>query len=766
MLPEVALTPRCGGDIEYLPCSHVGHIFRTPQYWQGQVYKVPGEEINRNKLRTAEVWMDEFQSLVKFASGPLPASLPIGDLEPRKQLRKKLHCKDRDFRWYLQVVTPNLFVPKITAETKGGALRNQVLDACRALRALRVLNSKKKRHLKATRITKSKFPGEAIGAYPCHGQHGTQAFVEDKSGLMRVPQLGYKMCLSHEGNVVADSDSRLHWRLDDMHLKSSAGKCMQVTDAHNDKSPFTLTALASVNSWLNAANFLRKSGIGRSMPFKHGTSSAILMILNRLRPFHFLQLALAFSNVIADEETCTLALHKSLQSVHRTYTNLASGLRPHPDENCDSEVGLGRLKRYQLHGEEFCSTDSASVSFSCAASWLNRSSGVAKADDYICRAKGMKAHLPGLSELRPIEMYGAGGGCHWNLPKDGLQLQFYIFSHDVVSLSLLDGKSEQPCDIDTGSRPLLLFSDSHWWNPYINQAQAIMAYVSIAALDVDPKELQLIRMPRGKGIDGASRDGPMKGLHSLIFSQGAPAIELKKEAQMICTDNLIVPTGGRKNFIRKNIMHDDPWAAQCTRAPLLRGYGAFVRESLQVPFEKSRQSQFALRITLIPRHSSTVWPLPYQREMENSEDVATALRKNEFNRLSFVGDPDFRSHMETTVHMLGARVQEVQLETLSIPEQANAIANTDILIGPHGAALSWMMVLPPCAQVLESCALGMFQFGNYAKLMGIDHVCVEPSIDWGSAKFNTSVANMVQEAAAAKRRRYECLLKRREMSGS
>lgn len=215
----------CGGDIEYLPCSHVGHIFRTPQYWQGQVYKVPGEEINRNKLRTAEVWMDEFQSLVKFASGPLPASLPIGDLEPRKQLRKKLNCKD--FRWYLQVVTPNLFVPNITAETKGGALRNQVLDAC-----LDTLGSK--------------FPGEAIGAYPCHGQHGTQAFVEDKSGLMRVPQLGYKMCLSHEGNAVAvrpckDSDSRLHWLLDDMHLKSSAGKCMQVTDAHNDKSPFTLT---------------------------------------------------------------------------------------------------------------------------------------------------------------------------------------------------------------------------------------------------------------------------------------------------------------------------------------------------------------------------------------------------------------------------------------------------------------------------------------------------------------------------------------------
>merc|ERR1712078_303028 len=49
----------CGGSIELMPCSHVGHVFRTPAHWQGQVYKVPGEAIARNRLRTAEIWMDE-----------------------------------------------------------------------------------------------------------------------------------------------------------------------------------------------------------------------------------------------------------------------------------------------------------------------------------------------------------------------------------------------------------------------------------------------------------------------------------------------------------------------------------------------------------------------------------------------------------------------------------------------------------------------------------------------------------------------------------
>ena len=42
-----------------IPCSHVGHVFRTRLYWKGQVYPVPGEEIHRNKLRAAKAWMDD-----------------------------------------------------------------------------------------------------------------------------------------------------------------------------------------------------------------------------------------------------------------------------------------------------------------------------------------------------------------------------------------------------------------------------------------------------------------------------------------------------------------------------------------------------------------------------------------------------------------------------------------------------------------------------------------------------------------------------------
>ena len=49
----------CGNTLECIPCSRVGHVFRTGRFWQGQVYTVPGDVIIRNKLRAAYIWLDQ-----------------------------------------------------------------------------------------------------------------------------------------------------------------------------------------------------------------------------------------------------------------------------------------------------------------------------------------------------------------------------------------------------------------------------------------------------------------------------------------------------------------------------------------------------------------------------------------------------------------------------------------------------------------------------------------------------------------------------------
>ncbi|KAK2723231.1 polypeptide N-acetylgalactosaminyltransferase 11-like [Artemia franciscana] len=103
----------CGGRLEIVPCSRVGHIFRKRRPYGSN----RGEDtITKNSLRMANVWMDEYIEQF-FEIKPEARNISYGDISDRLRLRRELKCKD--FKWYLENIYPELGLPGVSSEPKG-----------------------------------------------------------------------------------------------------------------------------------------------------------------------------------------------------------------------------------------------------------------------------------------------------------------------------------------------------------------------------------------------------------------------------------------------------------------------------------------------------------------------------------------------------------------------------------------------------------------------------------------------------------------------
>ncbi|VIO98686.1 Uncharacterized protein BM_BM6592 [Brugia malayi] len=153
---------QCGGGILFVPCSHVGHVYRSHMpYGFGKLSGKP--VISTNMLRVIKTWMDEYDKYYYIREPSARHRLP-GNISSQLKLRKSLKCKS--FKWYMEKVAYDVVVsyPFPPENHVWGEAKNHATGKCIDTMGRPV-------------------PG-IVGATPCHGYGGNQLIRLNRKGQL------------------------------------------------------------------------------------------------------------------------------------------------------------------------------------------------------------------------------------------------------------------------------------------------------------------------------------------------------------------------------------------------------------------------------------------------------------------------------------------------------------------------------------------------------------------------------------------------------
>ncbi|XP_037619868.1 N-acetylgalactosaminyltransferase 7 isoform X2 [Sebastes umbrosus] len=206
---------QCGGQLLFVPCSRVGHIYRL-QGWQGNPppAHVGSSPTLKNYVRVVEVWWDEYKDYF-YASRPETLSLAYGDISELKRFREEHRCKS--FKWFMEEIAYDipLHYPLPPKNIEWGEVRGFETSYC--IDSMGHTN------------------GGNVEIGPCHRMGGNQLFrINEVNQLMQ-----YDQCLTRGGDNTAviithcDHNQNTEWKyFKDLHRFTHVptGKCLDRSD--------------------------------------------------------------------------------------------------------------------------------------------------------------------------------------------------------------------------------------------------------------------------------------------------------------------------------------------------------------------------------------------------------------------------------------------------------------------------------------------------------------------------------------------------------
>ncbi|XP_066574221.1 N-acetylgalactosaminyltransferase 7 isoform X2 [Amia ocellicauda] len=221
---------QCGGQLLFVPCSRVGHIYRL-HGWQGNPppAHVGSSPTLKNYVRVVEVWWDDYKDYF-YASRPETKTLAYGDISELLKFREEHNCKS--FKWFMEEIAYDIPVhyPLPPKNVEWGEVRGFETNYC--IDSMGHTN------------------GGTVEMGPCHRMGGNQLFrINEANQLMQ-----YDQCLTkgQDGSSVIITHCNLNeyteWKyFKDLHRFTHlhTGKCLDrsevlhqvfIADCDNNKT--------------------------------------------------------------------------------------------------------------------------------------------------------------------------------------------------------------------------------------------------------------------------------------------------------------------------------------------------------------------------------------------------------------------------------------------------------------------------------------------------------------------------------------------------